>query len=91
MNAMAKQRTITETRSLFILQGQASERAWCAQCAAESGVVALHEIGVVSNLDRQALEEWLNSGEIHLLQSTDGSPAICLNSLAARVLNTEIH
>ena len=88
---MAKQRTITETRSLLILQGQSSERAWCAQCAAESRVVALHEISVVSNLDRQALEEWLNSGEIHRLRSTDGSPAICLNSLLARVLNTEIH
>ena len=90
MNVMAKQKTITETRSLLILQGQASERAWCPQCAAEIGVIALQEIGVVSNLDRQALEEWLNSGEIHRLQSTDGVPALCLNSLLARVLNTEI-
>ena len=75
----------------MILQGQSSERAWCAQCAAESGVVALHAIGVISNLDRQELEKWLNSGDIHRLQSTDGSPAICLNSLLARVLNTQIH
>jgi len=87
---MAKQRTITETRSLLIRQGQSSERAWCAQCAAESGLVALHGIGVVSNLDQQELEEWLNSGEIHRLQSADGSPAICLNSLLTLVLNTEI-
>jgi hypothetical protein len=88
---MAKQTTINETRSLLILQGRTSECTWCAQCAAESGLIALHEIGVISNLDRQALEEWLNSGEIHHLQSADGSPAICLNSLLARVLNTKLH
>jgi hypothetical protein len=91
VNAMAKEKTITETRSLLILQGQTSERAWCAQCDADSGVIPLCEIGVVSNLDRQALEEWLNSEEIHRLQLTDGSPAICLNSLLSRVLNSEIH
>jgi hypothetical protein len=88
---MAKQTTTTETRSLLILQGQALEYIWCAQCSGVSGVVALYGVGVVSNLDRQALEEWLNSGEIHRLQSTDGSPAICLNSLLARVLNTKLH
>ncbi len=86
---MAKQRIVTESRSLLILQGQASERAWCAQCGGETGLIALHEIGVVSNLDRQALEEWINSHEIHQLYSTDGTPALCLNSLLARVLNTQ--
>jgi hypothetical protein len=89
VNTMAKQKTITETRSLLILEGQASERAWCAQCGAVTGVIALGEIGVVSNLDRQALEEWLNSRKIHRLRSADGAPALCLSSLLARVLNTE--
>jgi hypothetical protein len=41
--------------------------------------------GVISNLDQPALEEWLNSKELHRLETTDGSAQICLNSLVALV------
>lgn len=40
---------------------------------------------VLSNLDQAALEEWLNSEELHRLETADGSTQICLNSLIARV------
>jgi len=86
---MTKQTKITvETSSLLLLRAQTAERAWCAQCAAESEVVALDRIGVISNLDREALEEWLNSGRIHRLDSPEGSSAICLTSLLAWIQNT---
>ena len=86
---MTKQAKITvETTSLLMLQAQTAERAWCAQCAAESEVVALDRIGVISNLDREAMEEWLNSGRIHRLDSHDGSSAICLNSLLVWIQTT---
>jgi hypothetical protein len=52
-------------------------------------MIALENVGVVSNLDRAALEEWLNSGELHRSQGTDGTSQICLNSLLARVQNTK--
>lgn len=86
---MTKQAKITmETSSLFMLRAQTAERAWCAQCAAESEVVALDRIGVISNLDREALEEWLNSGTIHRLEPPNGSPLICLNSLLTWIQTT---
>lgn len=86
---MTKHAKITvETTSLWMLQAQTDERAWCAQCAAESEVVRLDRIGVISNLDREALEEWINSGRIHRLDSPDGSSAICLNSLLAWIQTT---
>jgi hypothetical protein len=53
-------------------------------------MVALENAGVISNLDRPALEEWLNSGNLHRSQAADGSVLICLNSLLARVQNTKI-
>jgi hypothetical protein len=87
---MAKQTRITiETDSLLILQGRSSRRAWCPQCAAEGEMIALDDIGVISNLDRHALEEWLNSGQLHRSQAIDGSMLICLSSLLARVQNTK--
>jgi hypothetical protein len=88
---MAKRTRITiETDSLLILRGRSSVRAWCPRCAAEVEMIALDDMGVISNLERSELEEWLNSGELHRLQAADGSALTCLNSLLARVQKTTI-
>jgi hypothetical protein len=87
---MSKQTKITiETESLVILRGRNSRRAWCPQCAAEREVIALEEVGIISNLDRSAFEEWVNSGELHRSETPNGSTLICLNSLLARVQKTK--
>jgi hypothetical protein len=87
---MAKRTKITiETDSLLMLRGRNSRRAWCPLCAAEGEMIALENVGVISNLDRPALEEWLNSEVLHRSQAADGSEVICLNSLLARVRNKE--
>jgi len=39
--------------------------------------------------NQAALEEWMNSGELHRSQTPDGSTLICLNSLLAWVQKTE--
>ena len=78
-----------ETESLLILRGRNSRRAWCPQCAAEGEVIALEEVGIISNLDRSAFEEWINSGELHRSETRTGSTLICLNSLLARVQKTK--
>jgi hypothetical protein len=87
---MAKQTKITvETDSLFILRGRNSTLAWCPLCGAEAAMVALESVGVITNLDRPALEEWLNSDALHRSRSANGSEQICLNSLLACVLKTK--
>lgn len=89
---MAKPTKINvETNSLTIIQGRNSIRAWCPLCGAEAEMVAIESVGVITNLDRLAFEEWLNSGALHRSQSADGCEQICLNSLLARVLETEIN
>jgi hypothetical protein len=86
---MAKRTKITiETDSLLILRSRSSRRAWCPRCASEADVIALQEVGMISNLERPALEEWLNSEELHRSRATDGSTLVCLNSLLARVQKT---
>jgi len=87
---MAKQTKITiETESLVILRGRTMNRAWCPACAAEREVIAIEDIGVISNLKRAALEDWFNSGNLHRLQTADDSTLICLNSLLAQVQETK--
>lgn len=86
---MAKQTKITiETDSLFIVRGRGSARVWCPLCQADAEMIALENVGVISNLDRPAVEKWFNSGELHRSQAADGSALVCLNSLLARVQNT---
>ena len=59
---MPRKTTITiETDSLLIVRGRNLPRAWCPICAAESEMIALSNAAVISNLDRIAVEEWLNS------------------------------
>ncbi len=87
---MAKQTNVTiETDSLLILRGRSSNRSWCPLCAAEGEMVEVENLRVVSNLESHALEEWLNSAQLHRLQSPGGSTLICLYSLLDRVQNAK--
>ena len=82
---MAKQTKITiETESLLILRGRSTNHAWCPTCATERDVIALEDIGVVSNLERSALEELLNSRILQQLKSTIVTDMIFLRSLIAQ-------
>jgi hypothetical protein len=63
---MGKRTTIMiETSSLLILSSRSTVRSWCPKCAAEEQMIALENTG------ERALEQWLNSGELHRSQ-TDG-------------------
>jgi hypothetical protein len=87
---MAKQTKITiETDSLLVLRGRSSLRAWCPQCTAEAEMIPVQGVGVVSNLEQRAVEEWFESEQIHRSQTADGAPLICLNSLLKRVQKTK--
>lgn len=86
---MTKRTKITiQTDSLLVLRGRSSARVHCPFCKAESEMIALENLQVISDLDRASLEEWINSGELHRLIGDDGRPSICLNSLLGRIRNT---
>jgi hypothetical protein len=87
---MAKHTKITiETDSLLVLRGRRALRSWCPQCAAESEMIPLGGIEVISNLSPAEVEIWLESEAIHRSQATDGTSLICLNSLLKRVQKTK--
>lgn len=87
---MTKRTRITiETESLLVVKGRNARRTWCPDCAADVEVIALEEVGLISNLERSALEEWLNSANLHRLQLADGLTLICLHSLLLRVQTTK--
>jgi len=52
-------------------------------------MIALEDTSVMSNFDRTAFQQWLNSGNLHRAEAPDGSSLICLNSLLAHMQNTK--
>jgi hypothetical protein len=87
---MAKHTKITiETDSLLVLRGRKVLRAWCPQCSAESEMIPLDGLGVISNLLPVEVEIWLESEAIHRSRTIDGTSVICLNSLLKRVGKTK--
>ena len=82
---MAKQMTLmVETDSLLIIRGTARS-GWCQRCATEVEILALRDLGMLSQLERQALQLWLH----YQVDSEDGAALICLNSLLVRDRNTK--
>ena len=83
---MARQTRITiETDSLLVLGGRKPLRAWCPACAAESEMIPLDRAGVISNLPSPEVEAWIESEDLHRVQSAEGAVLICLNSMLKRV------
>lgn len=62
-------------------------RAWCPQCLAEDEMIPLNDVGVISNLLPNEVEAWIQSDELHHIQTADGIHLICLNSMLKRVRN----
>jgi hypothetical protein len=81
---MSKQTTITiETTSLLILRSKNSTEAWCPVCGAQVEMVLLENGGLLTE-HAPVLAQWFNSGEVHSVESADGSSGLCLDSLLAR-------
>lgn len=53
-------------------------------------MIALGEGGIISSLERAALEKWLKSKHVHWSQASDGSTLVCLSSLLAHLQKTKI-
>jgi hypothetical protein len=87
---MAKHTRITiETESLLVMRGRKALRAWCPQCAAETEMIPVAGMEVVSNLAPAEVALWLGSEAIHTTQAPDGSTLLCFPSLVRQLPHTK--
>lgn len=77
-----------ETDSLLVVRGRKSLWAWCPQCGTEAEMIALNEVGVVSNLPSAEVQAWIESPDLHHTKTADGNILICMNSMLRRVRRT---
>jgi len=83
---MAKHTKITiEADSLLVLQGRVPLQAWCIECGAETEMIPVDDLGVVSNLSPTEVQAWLESESLHHARSAEGARLICLKSMLKRV------
>ena len=79
---MGRQTKITiETDSLLVLRGCKSLRVWCPECGAQSEMIPLDSVGVISNVAPPEVEAWFQSADLHRVLSVEGASLICLNSI----------
>jgi hypothetical protein len=55
--------------------------AWCKKCETESGVVTLAQAALLCHLDLGVIEEWVRTGQLHVLEALEMGPLICIKSL----------
>jgi hypothetical protein len=55
-------------------------RNWCASCGKRVVVISIND-ACMSGLSMEAVERCTQTGQIHLIDTAGGLPAICLNSL----------
>ena len=83
-------RITIETEQVLIIRGANSSRAWCMRCGAEVDTVAMSAEGVLAETDRDTLQRWVETDQLHLSRAPDQSVRVCLRSLlklAGRLLS----
>lgn len=81
---MGKRRTrITiETQEIVVARCLVNPlMAWCANCGADSGMMTLAQAALFRHLDRSVIQEWIDSGQLHVLERQETGLLICTTSL----------
>ena len=84
---MGKRRTrvTIETEEIVVARRIASPViAWCPKCETETGMVSLIQAALLRHIDRRTIQEWMQSGELHVLETGETGPLICVTSLNRR-------
>lgn len=55
--------------------------AWCPTCEIETGMVTPTQAALLLHVNREAIEEWVRSGQLHGLEHPEKGLLICIRSL----------
>ena len=81
---MGKRRTriTVETDEIVVARQVVSPViAWCAKCETQSGMATLAQVALFRHVDRSTIEEWIESGQMRVLERPGTGLLICMTSL----------
>jgi hypothetical protein len=72
--------TVETHEILFITRRDRLSRIWCESCGKRVAVISLN-VACESGLNIETARRRIMNGQLHMIDSVNGSPFICLNSL----------
>jgi len=85
-----KAKLIIATERVFVIRKRgAPHRARCEACGKEVDFVAADEAAVLARVSSRAIYRSVEDGNLHFIETAEGSLGICLNSLSNSRLGTE--
>lgn len=81
---LIKRRTTVHSvsrRLTTIRSGAKGIPEWCRECASQVQMLAPDEAAVIARVTSRTIFRWVEAGQIHFAETSDGLILICLNSL----------
>ena len=70
-----------ETSRLIVRRSTSLTPVWCVECSSTVRAVAAEEAAALADVSTRTLYRWVETGRLHLIETAEQSPLICLNSL----------
>jgi hypothetical protein len=55
--------------------------AWCKKCPTKTGMVTVTQAALLCHVERGVIEEWVRTGQLHVLETSETGLLICIRSL----------
>lgn len=70
-----------ETSLLVIRRNKKQAPVWCLECSSLVQSVTPAEAAVLASVTTRAIYRWVEAAQLHLIETAEQAPLICLNSL----------
>ena len=77
--------TIETDERLIIRRGGQLPRARCSECGEQGTMISLEEAVALAGVSSRAIHHWVETGQIHFAETSDGFLLVCLNALLLRL------
>ena len=70
-----------ETSLLVIRRGTNYVPVWCIECSSPVHLITPEEAAVLARVSTRTIYRWVETAQLHFLETAEQSPLLCLNSL----------
>jgi len=81
----SKTKTTIEAHEVYIVKAPHRLRPLCAQCEAPQPMISVEEAVRITGASSRALHRWIEAGEVHFQETSEGLTLICPFSLISGV------
>jgi hypothetical protein len=74
-------RITIETDTIMVVRQARTARVWCPLCQVQVDAITPEESNFPEPSSAAHMREWLKTGNLHVLQTSDGPAQVCLVSL----------